>query len=62
MISIILVEDHTIVRDGLKIILQSSPEFTIAAEAANGQEALNLLSSGVKADIILTDLNMPIMG
>lgn len=62
MISIILVEDHTIVRDGLKIILQSNPEFTIAAEAANGQEALSLLNSGVKADIILTDLNMPVMG
>ncbi len=62
MISILLVEDHTIVRDGLKIILQSNSEFTIAAEAANGQEALDLLKSGIKADVILTDLNMPVMG
>ncbi|WP_342644500.1 response regulator transcription factor [Mucilaginibacter sp. CSA2-8R] len=62
MIRIILVEDHTIVRDGLKIILQSNPEFVIAAEAANGQEALKLLKNGVTADVILTDLNMPVMG
>ncbi len=62
MIRIILVEDHTIVRDGLKVILQTTPEFVIAAEAANGQEALNLLNTGTKADVILTDLNMPVMG
>jgi DNA-binding NarL/FixJ family response regulator len=62
MIRIILVEDHTIVRDGLKIILQSNPDFLIAAEASNGQEALNLLDGGINTDVILTDLNMPVMG
>ena len=62
MIRILLAEDHTIVRDGLKIILQSNPDFTVAAEAADGQEALDILDQGVGVDVVLTDLSMPKMG
>ncbi|WP_207423640.1 response regulator transcription factor [Desertivirga brevis] len=61
MIEIILVEDHKIVRNGLKTMLEQEEDFTITGEASNGAEALSLLHAGTKADIILTDVNMPDM-
>lgn len=62
MIRIILAEDHNIVRNGIKNLLEKVPGFEIAGEAINGAEVLQLINSGVKADIILADMNMPVMG
>lgn len=61
MTQIILAEDHNIVRNGLKILLEADEEFRIVGEHANGQEVIDALNSGVKADIVLADINMPIM-
>lgn len=61
MIRIILAEDHNIVRNGIKNLLEREKDLQVVGEASNGQEVLNLLDNGVEADIILTDLNMPIM-
>jgi len=57
---IILTDDHQLFRNGLKMLLEAIPEFTIAGEASNGAEFLNLLQ-GCDADIALMDINMPEM-
>lgn len=59
-IKLFLVEDHDIVREGLRVLLESSGEVQVIAEASNGKAALEKLK-GVKPDIILMDLNMPLM-
>jgi DNA-binding NarL/FixJ family response regulator len=57
-ISIIIVDDHQLFRNGLKILLNAIPEFEVTAEASNGEEFLKLLKS-TSADIALMDINMP---
>jgi DNA-binding NarL/FixJ family response regulator len=59
MIDIILVEDHKIVRNGVKSLLEKEPKFKIVGEAVSGTDVLTILNSGIKADIILADINMP---
>jgi len=59
MINIILAEDHNIVREGIKILLESDSNICIVGEATSGIEVLQLLKEGIKADIILADLEMP---
>lgn len=59
MIKVILAEDHIIVRNGIKALLQRDPEIEVIAEASTGREALDKISAGIDADIILTDVNMP---
>jgi DNA-binding NarL/FixJ family response regulator len=55
---IILVDDHQLFRNGLKMLLEASPDFEIAGEASNGEEFLRLLKT-CPADIALMDINMP---
>jgi DNA-binding NarL/FixJ family response regulator len=57
-IGIFLVEDHQIVRDGIKALLQDAPEITISGEASNGKELFERLSS-TETDIILMDISLP---
>jgi DNA-binding NarL/FixJ family response regulator len=59
MIKIILAEDHKIVRNGLKNLLEKEKNFQIVGEAADGTEVMDLLEKGIEADIVLTDMNMP---
>ncbi len=59
MIDIILVEDHKIVRNGVRSLLEKEPKFKIVGEAVSGTDVLAILNSGIKADIILADINMP---
>lgn len=56
--NIIIADDHQLVRDGLRLVLSSHPEWTILAEAQNGAELLQALSV-TACDLIITDLNMP---
>ncbi|MDF2937239.1 MAG: chemotaxis protein CheY [Paenibacillaceae bacterium] len=58
--NIMIVDDHYVVREGLKLILETGEQFQIVGEAENGQEALDLADT-VKPDVILMDLNMPVM-
>lgn len=58
---VIIVDDHTLFRDGLKLILNNSGEVNVVAEASNGQNLLNLIIDFNDA-IILMDIEMPIMG
>ncbi|TDN99849.1 response regulator [Sunxiuqinia elliptica] len=57
---IILVDDHTLFRNGLRILLNNQQEYTICAEAANGEEFLELLDKQ-KPDLVLLDIDMPVM-
>jgi DNA-binding NarL/FixJ family response regulator len=59
-IQIIIADDHQLFRNGLKILLNSFPEFEVTGEAANGEEFLELLKT-VPADIALMDIKMPEM-
>ena len=60
MIRILLADDHPIVREGLRALLETQADFEIIAEAANGNETLHLTSE-LQPDIILLDLEMPLM-
>jgi two-component system response regulator NreC len=61
MKKIILAEDHKVIRDGLKMLLESTGEYRIVFEAGNGQEVLEALEQGCHADLIISDIGMPIM-
>jgi two-component system, NarL family, invasion response regulator UvrY len=58
MIRILVVDDHGVVRRGLKQIVADSPGMEVTGEAASGQEALALLSSG-RFDVVILDIAMP---
>ncbi len=63
-IRILLVDDHDMVRMGLKTYLMLEPKFEVIGEARNGQEVLDILRKGIPEgppDLILMDLMMPIM-
>jgi DNA-binding NarL/FixJ family response regulator len=59
-IRIIIADDHQLFRNGLKILLNSFPEFEVIGEASNGEEFLRLIKT-INADIALMDINMPEM-
>jgi DNA-binding NarL/FixJ family response regulator len=59
-VRIVLVEDHTILREGLRALLSADPDFEIIGEAADGREAVRLVEKQVP-DLILMDLSMPRM-
>tara|TARA_B100000809_G_scaffold75643_1_gene73356 strand:+ start:1309 stop:1953 length:645 start_codon:yes stop_codon:yes gene_type:complete len=61
-INLLLADDHTIIRDGIKLMLKKNSEFNIVAEANNGEEAISyLLANPNTIDVILMDINMPEM-
>lgn len=60
MIKIILADDHQILLDGIRAILEQDPELEIVGTAANGLQVLELLKKQ-SADVLLLDLMMPIM-
>ena len=61
MIKIILAEDHNVVRNGIRSLLEKENDIQVIAEATNGKMALQLLKDGNIPDIILADVNMPEM-
>ena len=61
MIKLILVDDHPQVRAGLSSILEGLNQMVVVAQAENGQELLNLLAKGIAADMVLSDVEMPVM-
>ena len=59
-IRIMLVDDHQVIRTGLKSFLQTQPDLEVVAEASNGQEAITLALE-TRPDIIIMDISMPEM-
>jgi DNA-binding NarL/FixJ family response regulator len=58
--NIMIVDDHALFRNGLKLLLNSFDNFKVIAEASNGQEFLNVLEV-IPVDIVLLDIEMPEM-
>jgi DNA-binding NarL/FixJ family response regulator len=58
---IILADDHILLRDALANLINNFEEFEVIAKAANGSEVIKLLKNGLEPDILLMDLNMPII-
>ncbi|MEK5032185.1 response regulator transcription factor [Paenibacillus sp. FSL R7-0302] len=59
-IKILIADDHLVVREGLKLILETNPKYAVVAEASSGVEVLRQVEA-CKPDLILLDLNMPEM-
>lgn len=65
MIRLLIVDDQAIIRHGLKSLLEIQSDLTVIGDAANGQEAMSLISSlqqkSELPDVVLLDVRMPIM-
>lgn len=55
---VLLVDDHRLMRDGLRTILELSPDFRVVAEADNGTEAVQLCRK-LRPDLVLMDIGLP---
>ena len=60
-ISVILADDHAVVRMGFKLLLQDTKDITVVGEAESGEEVIKLLNT-LTADLIVMDLSMPGIG
>ncbi|HZF58970.1 MAG TPA: response regulator transcription factor [Rubrobacter sp.] len=59
-ISVLLADDHKVVRQGIRMVLDLDPELEVVGEASNGEEALRQ-ARRLKPDVVLMDLVMPVM-
>jgi len=57
---VIIVDDHTLFRNGLRILLNNMENYHVMAEAANGKQFLELLKTSIP-DLVLMDISMPVM-
>lgn len=57
-ISVLLVDDHTLFRSGIRSLLQRYPDFTVVGEASDGVEGIKRAKQ-LRPDVVLLDLNMP---
>ena len=58
MVSIVVADDHKIVREGLIRLLEARDDFNVVGEASNGEEAVALVLEK-QPDVVLMDINMP---
>lgn len=59
-VKIMITDDHSMIREGLKNLLELDGDIKVIAEAENGQDCIEKLAT-VKPDVLLLDINMPIM-
>ena len=57
-IKIVIADDHSIIREGIKSVLSNHPQYEVSGEASNGEEALELVRK-FKPDVLLLDISMP---
>lgn len=60
MINVMLVDDHNMIREGIKKLLEFNGDIKVIAECSNGQECIDQIDN-FNIDIILLDINMPVM-
>ena len=59
-VKILIVDDHSVVRQGLRMFLSLDPDLEVVGEASNGQEAIEMVEK-LNPDVVLMDLLMPVM-
>lgn len=59
-IKVLIIDDHAVVRAGVRMLLESDPEIEIVGEGENGQDALRLAAQ-LNPDVILMDVTMPVL-
>jgi two-component system, NarL family, response regulator NreC len=59
-VRIVLADDHTIVRHGLRLVLERQPDFTVVGEASNGREAVDIIAQE-NPDVAVIDIAMPLL-
>lgn len=57
-VSVLLVEDHTILRDGIKALLDRTEEFKVVGEASDGREAI-IMATRLRPELVILDISMP---
>lgn len=60
IIRVVITDDHSMIREGLKQLLELDGDIQVIGEAGNGEECLALLQT-VSPDVVLLDINMPVM-
>ena len=58
MIRVFIVDDHPVVREGLRAVLAAEPEFSVVGESGSGEEAVDLVAE-LRPDVVLMDLRLP---
>lgn len=59
-ITVLLVDDHAVVRDGIRARLEQQPDFDVVGEAGNGREAIQMVGE-LMPQVVLMDISMPVM-
>ena len=60
MIRVVIADDHGVIRDGLRHLLEEAPDIEVVGSAADGAEALSL-AQALSPDVVLMDLQMPVL-
>ncbi|MCA9884763.1 MAG: response regulator transcription factor, partial [Anaerolineae bacterium] len=59
-INVLIVDDHAVVRAGIRMLIESDPDLKIVGECENGQEAVDQVEA-LQPDVVLMDVTMPVM-
>src|SRR5512143_330687 len=59
-IRVLIADDHTIVRSGIRLLLENEPDIEVVGEALDGAQAVELVSR-LQPDVVLMDISMPVM-
>jgi len=59
-IRVVLADDHTLVRSGIRMILSATGKYTVVAEASNGEQAIEAVMEA-QPDLLILDISMPLM-
>jgi len=60
ILKVLLVDDHAVVRDGIRVRFEQHPDFEVVGEAVNGRDAI-IKAGELKPDVVLMDISMPVM-
>lgn len=61
-IKVALVDDHILLRNALASMLDGTGECRVVCQASNGKELLDIMEKGTRPEVVILDLNMPVMG